>query len=56
MIKQLTKLFVIWGKLQRKHQTESGHFAPAYLGLGKNLKATLEVSLWGKFIVLSSNS
>ena len=40
-----TKLFVIWGKLQRAHLTKSGHFATAYLGGINKLRASLEVSL-----------
>ena len=32
---------MIWGKLQRAHQIENGHFAPAYLGGSSKLRAYL---------------
>ena len=38
----LTKLFVIWRKLQRAHRTKSGHFAPDYSGGIDKLRASLE--------------
>ena len=34
------------GMIQRAHKDKGGHFDPAYLGGGKMLKATVEVSLW----------
>ena len=41
MIKQGTKLLMIWGKLQRAY-----HFAPAYTLESNKLIETLELSLW----------
>ena len=42
-----TNLFVIWRKLQRAHPTESGHFAPAYLGGRNKLRVSLQF-VYGK--------
>ena len=47
------KLFVILGKLQRAHQTYSGHFAPAYLGGSNKLRAYQHVQ---KLVLINNYS
>ena len=41
-----TKLSLILGQLWRAHPTKSGHFAPAYLGGSKKLRAYIFLYLW----------
>ena len=47
IISYWTKLFLIWGKLQRAHPTKSGNFARSYLRGSTKLRKSLEF-LYGK--------